>query len=100
MAFEPVGIHAFPGRMVLREIQLIKGIHLACDLVLLKNLESHGTEGVVQVVAHLCDRMQPSRTGWSSRNGTIKIRRNFRGLQLQGRPLCINQFRYLILGLV
>ncbi len=100
MALQPVGIHAFPGRMVRREIQLVKGVHLACDLVLLEDLESHGTEGIVQVVAHLRDRMQPALPWKDSGNRTVKIRRHFRGFQLQIRPLCVNPFRDLPLCLV
>ena len=47
MPFQPVGVHALSRRMVLGEIQLVKGVQLACDIIFLKNLKAHGTEGVV-----------------------------------------------------
>ena len=76
MAGKPVRIHALTGRMVLREIQLIERIQLACDVVLLINLKSHGAKRVIEVVAHLRNRMKSSVHRHNARYAAVEIRRN------------------------
>ena len=100
MAFQPVGIHALPGRMVGRKVQFIERIHLTCDLILFKNLKSHGAERIVQVIAHLRDRMKSPAGRKNPRNRAVKIGGYFRSFQLQLHSLFIDQFLDLVLRLI
>ena len=82
MPRDPVGIHALPGRMVRREIQLVKSVQLTGNLVLLKDLKPHRPERVVQIVAHLGNGMEAAAGGHDARNRTVKVRGNLGCLQL------------------
>ena len=100
VSLQPVSIHTLAGGMVRREVQFVKSIHLACDLIFLKNLKSHGAECIVQVITHLCDGMKSARGRHDSRDRTVKVRGYFRSLQLQFYPLFIDQFLDLIFCLI
>ena len=86
--------------MVLGEIELVKSIQLTGDIVLLENLKSHGAEGIIEVIAHLCDGVKAAAQRQIARYGTVKIRRHFGSFQLQFHPLVVDQFCNMVLGLV
>ena len=86
--------------MVGREVQVVEAVQLAGDVVLLEDLEAHGAEGVVQVVAHLGDGVQAAGQGGRTGHGDVEVRVHLRRLQLQLLPLGFQQLRQLGLGLV
>ena len=80
---QPVGVHALAGGMVGREVQVVEAVQLAGDVVLLEDLEAHGAEGVVQVVAHLGDGVQAAAEGHGARHGDVEVGIHLGGLHLQ-----------------
>ena len=84
--------------MVGREVQVIEAVQLAGDIILLKDLKAHGAEGVVQIVAHLGDGVQPAAQRLDARHGDIEIGVYLRGLHLVA-PL-IQQLRQLGFDLI
>ena len=100
VALQPIGVHAFPGGMVGREVQVIEAVQLAGDIILLKDLKAHGTECVVQIVAHLGDGVQPAAQRLDARHGDIEIGIHLRGLHLQLAAPLIQQLRQLSLDLI
>ena len=73
MPGQPVGVHALAGGVVGREVQVVEAVQLAGDVVLLEDLEAHGAEGVVQVVAHLGDGVQAAAEGHGARHGDVEV---------------------------
>ena len=83
MARQPIGVHALAGGMVGGEVQVVEAVELAGDVILLKDLKAHGTEGVIQVVAHLGDGVQTTAEGHGAGDGDVKVRVHLGGLHLQ-----------------
>ena len=69
--------------MIRREVQIVEAVQLTGDVVLLVDLEAHGAESVVQVVAHLGDGVQAAAEGQRARHGDVEVRVDLRGLHLQ-----------------
>ena len=100
VALQPVGVHALTGGVVGGEVQIVEAVQLAGNVGLLKDLEAHGAEGVVEVVAHLGDGVQATGRRQDAGDGDIEVRRYLGGLQLQLLPPLIQQRRQLGLGLI
>ena len=100
VALQPIGVHALPGGVVGGEVQVVEAVQLAGDVGLLEDLEAHGPERVVQVVAHLGDGVQAAGQGGGAGDGDVEVRVHLGGLQLQLLPLGFQQLRQLGLGLV
>ena len=100
VAIQPIGVHALPGGVVGGEVQVVEAVQLAGDVGLLEDLEAHGPERVVQVVAHLGDGVQAAGQGGRTGHGDVEVRVHLGGLQLQLLPLGLQQLRQLGLGLV
>ena len=100
VALQPVGVHALTGGVVGGEVQIVEAVQLAGNVGLLKDLEAHGAEGVVEVVAHLGDGVQAPGRRQDAGDGDIEVRRYLGGLQLQLLPPLIQQRRQLGLGLI
>ena len=86
--------------MVGREVQIVEAEQLAGDVVLLVDLKAHGAEGVVQVVAHLCDGVQTAAGGQYARHGDVEVGVHLGRLHLQLIAARIQQLSELGLGLV
>ena len=97
---QPVGVHALPGGMVGREVQVVEAVQLAGDVVLLIDLKAHGAEGVVQVVAHLGNGVQAAAGGQYTRHGDIEVGIDLGRLHLQLVAALIQQLGQLGLGLI
>ena len=100
VTLQPVGVHALAGGMVGGKVQVVEAVQLAGDVILLIDLEAHGAEGVVQVVAHLGDGVQPTAEGQRPGHGDVEVGGDLRCLHLQLVPALLQQLRQLALGLV
>ena len=100
MSFQPVGIHALPRRMGGRKVQCIECGELTGDVIALEDLESHGAERVVQVIAHLGDGMKSACEGLRSRYGPVEVGRDLGALQFQFIPSRVDKLAERVLRLV
>ena len=77
------------GHAALLRVLVVEAVQLAGDVVLLEDLEAHGAEGVVQVVAHLGDGMQAAAEGHGARYGDVEVGIHLGELQPEtlGSPL-------------
>ena len=100
MARQPIGVHALAGGMVGGEVQVVEAVELAGDVILLKDLKAHGTEGVIQVVAHLGDGVQTTAEGHGAGDGDVKVRVHLGGLHLQLVTALVQQSGQLSFHLV
>ena len=100
MARQPIGVHALPGGMVGGEVQIVETVELAGDVVLLVDFKAHGAEGIVEVIAHLGDGVQPSGGRQIAGDGDVEVRVNLGSLQLQVVSVLLDELGELGLGLV
>ena len=82
VSLQPIGIHTLTRGVIGREIQIIKSVIFTCDLGTREDLKAHGTECIVQVIAHLCDGMKTADLGLKAGNRTVKILGNGGRLEL------------------
>ena len=97
---EPVRVHALARRVLRREVEIVERVKLAGDLGLLKNFKAHRAEGVVQVVAHLSDRVKRATARRSPGDGEVEVRRYRRGGKAYRLPARLDQRREMIFQLV
>ena len=100
VAFNPIGVHALAGRMIGREVQLVKAVQLAGNIVFLKDLKAHGAERVVQIIAHLGNGVQAAAEGTDARHGNIKVGGHLGGFHFQFVAALVDQGGQLALDLI